>query len=116
MGKFAWFILGLVLGAAIALAAVTLTGRHRGEATPSDEAPPVITTLPQSPVPGGDDSLSPAPTPPPVRKPEMAPAPTSPEDEAQMAEDAAAAGMTSRSRPRAEPQPAPEAAPASDQQ
>jgi hypothetical protein len=109
MGKFAWFVLGLILGAAVALAAVTLTGRHAG-APPEEAAPaPIITRIPQVPPP--ETTLQPAPVPPAVVKPEAA-APAA-EDKAQVAEDAAAAGMTSRSR--REPPPPADAPAASDQ-
>lgn len=114
MGKFAWFILGLVLGAAIALAAVTLTGRVPG--LPADDEPDTITRIPVMPVPGSAaDRLQPAPVPPEVRKPAAQPRPDPvPEDDAQVAEDAAAAGLTSRSR-RNEPASAPEPDPADAQ-
>ncbi len=107
MGKFAWFILGIILGAAVTLAGVTLTGRVPGIG-PEDEDPQAVTRIPAAPDPRvAEQLLAPAPTPPPVRRPTvtMRPAP-SPQDEAQVAEDAAAAGMTSRSR-RNEPASAP---------
>ena len=107
MGKFAWFLLGLILGAAVTLAAVTLTGRIPG-AGPEDDDPQAVTRIPAAPGPAEvQRSLEPAPPPPQVRRPvETLAPPPSPEDEAQIAEDAAAAGMTSRSR-RNEPASAP---------
>ena len=110
MGKFAWFILGLILGAAIALAAVTMTGRVP-YAAQEDVEPQAVTRIPRAPDPAAAEQLlQPAPVPPQVRRPAEAlerrrPA-AAPEDEAQVAEDAAAAGMTSRSR-RNEPASAP---------
>jgi type IV secretory pathway VirB10-like protein len=95
MGKFAWFLLGLILGAAIALAAVTLSGRRH--APPPEETPaPAVTVIPQ--VPPAETTLQPAPVPPAVVKPEPVAPPPAVESEAQIAEDAAAAGMTTRSR------------------
>ena len=114
MGKFAWFILGLVLGAAIALAAVTVTGRIPGAAP--EEEPAALTRIPAMPLPVSPaDTLQPAPVPPAVSKPPAA-VRREPEleDEAQVAEDAAAAGLTSRSR-RNEPASAPEPDPAEQQ-
>ena len=111
MGKFAWFVLGLILGAAIALAAVTISGR-RAPAPREAEPAPVITPIPQ--IPPAETTLQPAPPPPAIVKPEAPVPQPSAEDEAQVAEDAAAAGMTSRSR--REPLPPADAPAASDQQ
>jgi hypothetical protein len=111
MGKFAWFLLGLILGAALALAAVTVSGRQRPPRPPEEPVAPAVTVIPQ--VPPAETSLQPAPIPPSVVKPEPVAPPPAAESEAQIAEDAAAAGMTTRTR-RA-PAQSPTAAAASDQ-
>jgi hypothetical protein len=105
MSKIAWFIVGLILGAALGLFVATLTQRHeRQEPVASDTAavaPAATETAPAAaPV-----TATPAPG---SRVPRAAPTPRvrdNTDEQAQVAEDAAAVGMTTKSR-----RPAPDAA------
>lgn len=95
MGKFAWFIVGLIIGAAVTLVAVTFSGQHERAAPPESEAPLAASRSAAEPE---ARSTAVAPVPPRVTK--ITPprhTVSHGEDDAQMAEDAAAAGMTSRS-------------------
>lgn len=98
---FNWFLIGFVVGVAATLAALMWLGMGRG-AGPSEEAPAHAT----EPAPAPAKAVAPPPVaaaPPAVKKPvqprELYPRPSQRESDEQMAEDAAAAGMTSRTRP-----------------
>jgi hypothetical protein len=109
MGKFAWFILGLVLGAALVLIAVTMVGR---EPRPPEEPAASSGPLPVQAIAPTRPAV--APVPPKVKKAEPAePLVRNREDEAQVEEDAAAAGMTTHARPA---KPGASDAPASESQ
>lgn len=106
-GAFGWMILGVVIGVAGTLAVETLIG-HRGTQAeqPSSAATPalaVVTSAPPAPpipAPVAHDAPSTTPAASPL-SPAMQP---STED---VQDDAAAAGMTSRSHPSASDQPSP---------
>lgn len=115
MGRFGWFITGLILGI-IAVLGAQLYLRVRDEAPPQAkpaeaEALPASTMVPE-PAVGGTVTLAPPKAAPPPRpaRPVFRAAPQAADE---VAEDAAAVGMTSR-RPSAKPKPAPAAAPPAD--
>jgi len=110
MSKIAWFILGLILGCAVGLFLATITdGRYTRPAAVTESGPAAAPVAPQV-----DETPTPAPAPARIRPPRPAPPARrheSAEDGAQVQEDAAAAGLTSRAaRPAPVAEPAPDAA------
>ncbi|MGZ8362306.1 MAG: hypothetical protein ACXW3D_00470 [Caulobacteraceae bacterium] len=100
MGKFAWFVLGVILGVILTLGAQYYLSK---KAPPSEEVPAVAA----KPIgPAGPLPVTPAPetaVAPPVVKPRPA-APPEPryvprQAAEEVAEDAAAVGMTSKRKP-----------------
>jgi hypothetical protein len=99
---FNWFIIGFVVGVAATLAALLYLGVRRDgdsdhietrppEAAPASAAPAPIPALPAAPPVSARKPVAP----PAVHRPQV----SQRELDEQMAEDAAAAGMTSRVRP-----------------
>jgi hypothetical protein len=102
---FNWFLIGFVVGVAATLAALLFLGARHDRSAPED------TDAPAGPAPAAAIRAAP-PTvtyAPPVAAKKVAPATddrphvTQRESDAQMAEDAAAAGMTSRTTPGQSP-------------
>jgi hypothetical protein len=98
---FNWFVIGFVVGVAATLAALMWLGMGRG-AGPSEESQAQVV----APKPAPAQAVAPPPAvvaPPAIKKPvephNIYPRPSQRESDEQMAEDAAAAGMTSRTRP-----------------
>jgi hypothetical protein len=108
---FNWFLIGFVVGVAVTLAAMLYLGvRHDGRSSddaeiPASQAPAPVVVKHAPPV-----VHAPAPA---VKKADAAPRDDRPHGsqhdlDAQVAEDAAAAGMTSRPDPGQAPDPAPD--------
>jgi hypothetical protein len=93
-GAFLWTILGIIVGVAGTLAVETLMSHHETatEQTPTSAAVAVVT-------PAAAPRVDPAPVaPPPSAAPAVASTDTSQLSHEDVQDDAAAAGMTSRSR------------------
>jgi len=94
-GAFLWTILGMVVGVAGTLAVETLMSHHETAAEPAPTSAAVAVVTPPAPAPRVD----PAPVaPPPSAAPAVASTDTSQLSHEDVQDDAAAAGMTSRSR------------------
>jgi hypothetical protein len=99
---FNWFIIGFVVGVAAALAALLYLGVRRdggsegAETRPPEPAPAIAAPKPVIPaLPAAPPASAKKPVTPPVERPRV----SQRESDEQMAEDAAAAGMTSRTKP-----------------
>ncbi len=94
-GAFLWTILGMVVGVAGTLAVETLMSHHETATEPAPTSAAVAVVTPPAPAPRVD----PAPVaPPPSAAPAVASTDTSQLSHEDVQDDAAAAGMTSRSR------------------
>ncbi len=91
---FTWFVIGVLTGVAGTLAVLIWSGRHhaRQEQPPIESAAPAVVYRPPIAAPAAK------PAPPASAAPAAETAPVSSTVDSQVAEDAAAAGMTSRSR------------------